>query len=60
MCATVTFGQDLPLNPEPGKCYVRCKSPDIYKNETVNITVSPEYKKLVTYPADIKQFKKKF
>jgi hypothetical protein len=29
MMATVTFGQDLPENPELGKCYVRCKTPDI-------------------------------
>ncbi|NDG53846.1 MAG: OmpA family protein, partial [Flavobacteriia bacterium] len=21
--------QDLPQNPEPGKCYVRCTTPDI-------------------------------
>ena len=34
MFASVTFGQDLPLNPEPGKCYVRCKTPDVWKNET--------------------------
>lgn len=50
----VAFGQDLPENPEPGKCYVRCKTPDIWKNESVDVPVSPEYKKIVTYPAEYK------
>ncbi|MBG7611866.1 OmpA family protein [Polaribacter sp. BAL334] len=50
----VAFGQDLPENPEPGKCYVRCKTPDIWKNESVQVPVSPEYKKIVTYPAEYK------
>jgi hypothetical protein len=50
----VAFGQDLPENPEPGKCYVRCKTPDIWKNESVKVAVSPEYKKIVTYPAEYK------
>ncbi|MFT5889951.1 MAG: OOP family OmpA-OmpF porin [Dokdonia sp.] len=27
--------QDLPSNPEPGKCYVRCTTPDIYETQTV-------------------------
>lgn len=52
MFVAVAFGQDLPENPEPGKCYVRCKTPDVYKNETVNVAVSPEYRKIVTYPAE--------
>lgn len=59
MFATVVFGQDLPDNPEPGKCYVRCKTPDIYKNETVNVAVSPEYKKIVSYPAEYKTIQEK-
>lgn len=50
----VAFGQDLPENPEPGKCYVRCKTPDIWKNESVKVPVSPEFKKIVTYPAEYK------
>ncbi|MCX2681983.1 OmpA family protein, partial [Galbibacter sp. EGI 63066] len=29
------YGQDLPENPEPGKCYVRCTTPDVYVNEDV-------------------------
>ena len=45
------FAQDLPTNPEPGKCYVRCTTPDIYENQTVQIEVEPAYKKLRTVPA---------
>ncbi len=43
--------QDLPANPEPGKCYVRCTTPDIYENQTVQVQITPEYKKLKTFPA---------
>ncbi len=46
--------QDLPSNPEPGKCYVRCKTPDVWKNETVSIQVAPAYKKISTNPAQYK------
>lgn len=46
-----TFAQDLPPNPEPGKCYVRCTTPDIYVNETVEVMVMPAYKKLKIVPA---------
>ncbi|MFP2994717.1 OmpA family protein [Spongiivirga sp. MCCC 1A20706] len=45
------FSQDLPTNPEPGKCYVRCVTPDVWRNETVTITTSPAYKKLRVVPA---------
>jgi len=48
------FAQDLPKNPEPGKCYVRCKTPEIWKNENVTIEISPAYKKIVTHPATYK------
>jgi len=46
--------QDLPENPEPGKCYVRCKTPDIWKNEDVTIETHAAYKKIVTHPAEYK------
>ncbi|WP_430412729.1 OmpA family protein [Kordia sp.] len=45
------FGQDLPTNPEPGKCYVRCVTPDVYENQDVQVMVSPAYKKLKAVPA---------
>jgi outer membrane protein OmpA-like peptidoglycan-associated protein len=47
--------QDLPANPEPGKCYVRCTTPDVYVNETMTITTKPAYKVLKTYPATYKE-----
>lgn len=59
MTASVAFGQDLPENPEPGKCYVRCKTPDIYKNETINVAVAPEYKKIITFPAQYRTIQEK-
>lgn len=45
------FGQDLPTNPEPGKCYVRCVTPDVYENQDVQVMVSPAYRKLKAVPA---------
>lgn len=48
------MAQDLPANPEPGKCYVRCTTPDVYVNETVTITLKPAYKVLRTVPATFK------
>jgi len=51
LVASVTFAQDLPTNPEPGKCYVRCTTPDVYVNETVQVMTKPAYKKLRTVPA---------
>ncbi|MGV6846627.1 MAG: OmpA family protein [Lutibacter sp.] len=48
------FSQGLPENPEPGKCYVRCKTPDIWKNEDVTIETHAAYKKIVTHPAQYK------
>ncbi len=46
-----SVAQDLPQNPEPGKCYVRCTTPDVYKNEDVQILVKPAYKTLKKVPA---------
>ena len=48
------IAQDLPENPESGKCYVRCKTPDIWKNEDVTIETKAAYKKIVTHPAEYK------
>jgi OOP family OmpA-OmpF porin len=59
MFSAVVFGQDLPENPEPGKCYVRCKTPDIWKNETINVAVSPEYKTIITHPAEYRTIQEK-
>ena len=43
--------QDLPTNPEPGKCYVRCTTPDIYETQSVQIQKTPAYKVLRVVPA---------
>ena len=48
------FAQDLPENPEPGKCYVRCKTPDVWKNQDVTIETKAAYKRIVTHPAEYK------
>lgn len=53
LCYTVS-AQDLPTNAEPGKCYVRCKTPEVWKNQEVTIEIAPAYKKIVTYPAKYK------
>ena len=45
------LAQDLPQNPEPGKCYVRCTTPDVYVNEEVKIQIKPSYKIIKTIPA---------
>jgi len=50
----LVFAQDLPKNPEPGKCYVRCTTPDVYENQDVQILISPVYKKLRVVPATYK------
>jgi outer membrane protein OmpA-like peptidoglycan-associated protein len=55
MVTSMTFGQDLPTNPEPGKCYVRCVTPDIWVNQQVTVQVSPAYKKLSVVPAQYKK-----
>ena len=52
MFGATAFAQDLPANPEPGKCYVRCKTPEVWKNEDVTIEIAPAYKKIVTHPAE--------
>ncbi len=46
MFAAISFAQDLPTNAEPGKCYVRCTTPDVWKNETVTVQTAAAYKVL--------------
>lgn len=47
--------QELPTNPEPGKCYVKCITKDEFRTEEVRIQVSPEYTVLKTVPAKYKE-----
>jgi len=51
LVCSVVLAQDLPTNPEPGKCYVRCVTPDVWTNQDVTVQVSPAYKKIKTIPA---------
>ena len=51
LVTSIVFSQDLPKNPEPGKCYVRCTTPDVYENQEVIIQVSPAYKKISVSPS---------
>jgi OOP family OmpA-OmpF porin len=46
--------QDLPPNPEPGKCYVRCIKPDVWEDKEIKVLVKPAYKKLEVVPAEYK------
>ncbi len=50
----VAKAQDLPVNPEPGKCYVRCTTPDVYENKEEEVLITPAYKVLKTVPAEYK------
>jgi len=48
-----SFGQleGLPSNPEPGKCYIRCVTPDVYETVEKRLVSRPAYKKLEVVPA---------
>ena len=46
--------QQLPSNPDPNKCYVRCVTPDVYQTETVRIQTAPSYRRLSVVPATYK------
>ncbi|MDH6305778.1 OOP family OmpA-OmpF porin [Parabacteroides sp. PF5-5] len=52
--ATVAKSQELPAVAEPGKCYVKCISPDEYKETTEIVVIKPEYKVLKVVPATYK------
>ncbi|MEO0733687.1 MAG: OmpA family protein, partial [Bacteroidota bacterium] len=52
--AFTTAQAQLPANPDPNKCYVRCVTPDVYTTETVRIQTAPAYKRLSVVPATYK------
>jgi len=56
--ATV-FSQDLPENPEAGKCYVRCTTPDVWETQQETVVVMPAFNKIVTNPAIYKTITEK-
>ena len=51
LCLTFLLGlgfaqaQELPENPIPGKCYIKCITKDEYKELTETVQTSPAYKK---------------
>ena len=53
MCMAQTMDK-LPENPQPGKCYVKCVTPDLYKNESVTVVTKPASTKLIVVPAEYK------
>ncbi|MCB4809345.1 OmpA family protein [Tamlana sp. 62-3] len=46
--------QNLPANPDPGKCYVKCITKDEFKDVEETIEVYPAYTKLTVVPATYK------
>lgn len=52
----VAFAQvnKLPENPDPGSCYVRCVTPNVYETVKKRVMVAPAYKKLEVVPAEFK------
>ncbi len=55
MVISVAKAQDgLPENPEPGKCYAKCVTPDEYQEETVRVMVKPAFTRLEVVPAEYK------
>ncbi len=45
---------DLPANPVPGKCYIKCVTPEVYSNSEKRMLARPAYKKLEKTPAEYK------
>jgi outer membrane protein OmpA-like peptidoglycan-associated protein len=48
------FSQDLPPNPEPGQCYIKCLTLDEWEEKEVKVLVRPAYKVLEVVPAEYK------
>jgi len=55
---TVAYGysqmEGLPSNPTPGKCYIRCVTPEQYGTEEKRMLARPAYKRLEVVPAEYK------
>ena len=45
------YFDQLPENPESGKCYAKCIVPDEYKEETIQVLTRPAHKTLEIVPA---------
>ena len=55
LSCSIVFSQEYlesqPINPEPGKCYAKCVTPDEFKDEIIKVESVPSYKKLEIVPA---------
>lgn len=55
LSCSIVFSQEYlenqPENPEPGKCYAKCVTPDEFKDEIIKIESVPSYTKLEVVPA---------
>lgn len=64
LIAPFAFGQNfddkLPSNPTPGKCYVKCITPDVFETKEVKIMTAPEYTVLKMVPAEFKTEEERF
>ncbi|PVX49831.1 OmpA family protein [Balneicella halophila] len=49
-----SFDEKLPSNPTPGKCYVKCITPNVFETKEVTIQTAPEYTVLKMVPAEFK------
>ncbi len=58
LLASVAFGQNfdnnLPSNPTPGKCYVKCITPNVFETKEVTVMTAPEYTVLKVVPAEFR------
>ena len=56
LLTTLGYGQfeTLPPNPEPGKCYIRNVTPEIYETREQRVVVRPAYKHFEKVPAEYK------
>lgn len=58
LLGSVAFGQifddKLPANPKPGKCYVKCITPNVFETKEVTVKTAPEYTVLKLVPAEFK------
>lgn len=48
------FAQNLPTNPAPGKCYVKCITKDEFREVEEKVMVKPAYSKLEVVPGTFK------
>ena len=55
LSCSIVFSQEYlesqPENPEPGKCYAKCVTPDEFKDEIIKVESVPSYEKLEVIPA---------